>query len=168
MGYTTLTGGMNLVIPDTQEENWGPTLRTSTWDKINVHTHTGSPDGNKIPAGGIELNAIGKSQLSKNVALTQQSVAASGATTTVNWNNGNKCVLTLTADTTLTLTNPIEGGQYLLQIIQDATTRVITWPANVKFAGSVEPSQFLEVSLKGLVVLEFDGTNYYCNWDINY
>jgi len=168
MGYTTLTGGLELVIPDSGEENWGPTLRTATWDKINNHKHTGSGDGDKIPASGLEANSIGKNQISKNLAFNQQSVVASSANTTIDFNNGQKVVLTLNADTTLILTSPIEGAEYIIHIIQDTTVRTITWPSNVKFSGSVEPTQFMEPSARGLVIMQFDGSNYYCNWDINY
>ena len=65
----------------------------------------------------------------------------SGATKTIDWNAGNEHTLTLTAACTLTLSNPVDGGRYVLLLIQDGTgSRVPTFPASVLWAGGTVPT----------------------------
>jgi hypothetical protein len=114
---------------------------------------------------------VDKSLLSKNLALWQQNVAAAGGGATINWNNGNTCILDQSAATgtvTLTLTNPIEGALYRIVISQGATFRDITWPASVKFPQGQLPILTQTASAKDKVELYYDGTNYYADWQVDY
>ena len=65
----------------------------------------------------------------------------STAAATIDWNNSQKQVITLTADTTLTFTDPAVGvGNFQLRIVQDATGGWdITWPGNVKWPRATKP-----------------------------
>lgn len=170
MGFETLTGGLALVIPTSGTRNWGTVLRNSTWVKINNHDHTGGGQGNQIPTAGIEDNAVTNDKLSKNLALTQATtLAPTGTTETIDWNLGNKQILDLssaTGNVTLTLSNPITGASYRVKIVQGVTVRTIVWPADVKFQGGEEPTQFQDASDVAIVNLDYDGTNYYANWEI--
>ena len=57
----------------------------------------------------------------------------SGASKTIDWNDGDQQQLTVNANTTLTFTNSIAGRTYFLFILQDATgNRSIALPATVR------------------------------------
>ena len=65
----------------------------------------------------------------------------SGSAQTIDWLAGEEYALTLTADCTLTFSNPIDGGRYVLVLQQDATGGwTVTWPASVVWAGGVAPT----------------------------
>ena len=180
MAFETLSGGLQLVIPTNGTRNWGTVLRNSTWTKINNHNHTGSGQGVQIPTGGIADDAINEDKILDNV-ITKQSLSQNldqtqaatltpaGTTETVDFNTGNKQILDLSSasgNVTLTLNNPLEGAAYRIKIIQGVTPRVLTWPANVKFPGGEEPSQFQPASDVGVVYLDYDGTDFLANWEI--
>jgi len=170
MPYETLTGGLELVLPTNSTKNWGTVLKNSTWKKINDHAHTGSGDGNKLTSNAFQDNIIGKSQLAKNIGYEQQTLIPTGTTETIDWDLGLKVILDLsstTGDVTLTLSNPIEGADYRIKIVQNATKRVITWPASVLWPQGEEPSQYSENSWVDMVYLEYDGTNYLGKWELN-
>ena len=85
------------------------------------------------------------------------------ATSSINWQNGNKQSLTLTADTTLTFTDPAGPCNLVLKIVQDSTGGWnVTFPSNVKFENGVtvdlssDPGNSVRI-----VSLYFDGTDYY-------
>ena len=65
----------------------------------------------------------------------------SGGAATVDWNGGNEHYLSLTADATLTFSNPKGGGRYVLALQQDATgSRTVTWPVTVLWSGGTAPT----------------------------
>jgi len=171
MAFETLTGGLTLVIPTSGTTNWGTIIKIPTWQKINDHSHTGSPDGNQIPAAGIVANAIGQGQLAINLALTQAATLTPvGTTETIDWNTGNKQVLDLssaTGNVTLTLNNPISGASYRIKVIQGATSRLIVWPSNVKWPQGEEFTQFHDINTINMVWLDYDGTDYLVRWELD-
>lgn len=172
MSYETLTGGLELVIPNTGTTNWGAILRNQTWVKINNHTHTGGGDGNLLTGSAFADNSIGTIKLVKNLALSvAPAVTVVGGVNTaiVDWNNGNKVTVDATAAdgvVTPTLGNPVDGAQYRLIILQGATPQVWAWPANVKWPGGEEPTQFSEASEEIMIIFEYDGANFIGTWEI--
>lgn len=65
----------------------------------------------------------------------------SGASITLDWNNSNEQLLTLTDDAVVTLDNPRDGGRYVLLLKQDGTGGwVPTLPANVLWPGGTPPT----------------------------
>lgn len=69
--------------------------------------------------------------------------AASGAAATVDLANGNVHKVTLTANCTLTLAGALSGVhcELKLLLVQDATgSRLVTWPASVKWPGGTAPT----------------------------
>ena len=60
----------------------------------------------------------------------------------VDWADGNVQAITLVADiATLTFSNEIEGGLYLLVLTQDGTGGwTVAWPANVVWPAATEPT----------------------------
>jgi len=171
MGYETLTGGLELVIPTSGTTNWATVLKNSTWQKINDHQHTGGGDGNKLTGASFTDFSIGKTQLEKNFALTQQTKTPTGSTETIDWDDGSKVILDLssaTADVALTINNPIEGGCYRIEVVQGATKRIVAWPASVQFPQGEEPSQYMEINTRNLVKLDYDGTQYLATWELDF
>ena len=94
------------------------------------------------------------------VYSTRNAIGNSGATKTINWNDGNVQTITLTADCTLTFSNPKAGAVYQLLITQAATTKAITWPT-IKWVGGAAPTLTATAAAKDLVTLLYDGTSYY-------
>jgi hypothetical protein len=80
----------------------------------------------------------------------------SGTSKTINWNDGNTQILTLTGNCTLTLSNPQAGGRYLLILIQDGTgSRTVTWPSTVKWSNATAPTLTTAASSVDLVTLAY-------------
>lgn len=78
----------------------------------------------------------------------------SGAAKTIDWDLGNEHLLTLTDDVALTLSNPEDGGRYVLVLLQDGTGgRVPSFPASVKWAGGTPPTITPTASRYDLITL---------------
>lgn len=192
MPYSTLSLGLTLTIPTNGTRNWASTLYATTWTKISNHTHTGSGDGNKmvtasytdlsvttgkianqaITSGKVADYAITKTQLSKNLGLHQAAtLTPSGTTQTVDWANGNIQKLDLssaTGNVTLTLSNPVEGAFYRLLIIQGASPLDVIFPGTCKWPQGQSPIFSTGASEVDSVILYFDGTSYFADWELNY
>jgi len=125
--------------------------------------------GISVQAGGVSVVAGGIAVTAGNLALAagqgysaQVDAGNSGAAKTIDWNSGNSQKLTLTANCTLTLSNPQAGAHYLLRIAQDATgSRTITWPAAVHWSGGTAPTLTTTASKVDLIALYYDGATYF-------
>lgn len=107
-------------------------------------------------------------------AFTQQYYAtrvdvAYSATPTFNWNSSNVQSMTLTGNiTSLTLSNPGDGGRYILILIQDATGgRTVAWPASVKWPGGTAPT-LSGANKIDVISLIWNGTSYFGSVGLNY
>lgn len=66
------------------------------------------------------------------------SAGNSGASKTINWNDGDQQLLTITANTTLSFSNIVAGRNYILYLVQDATgNRTITLPSTVRASNNL-------------------------------
>jgi len=93
----------------------------------------------------------------------------SGASFTVNWNNGQHQSITLTANCTFTFTAPAGPGSFILKVLQDATgSRTATWPATVEWSGGASPTLTTTASAKDLIAFYYDGTNYHGQFSGDY
>jgi len=93
----------------------------------------------------------------------------SGSSKTVDWNNGQKQMITLTGDCTFTFTDPPGPCNLILRMVQDATGgRDPSWPASVKWVGSAEPTWSSGNGDIDIVSFYFDGTNYYAAAGLNF
>ena len=102
-------------------------------------------------------------------------IGATAGTVAIDWNNSNTQKVTMTGNiTSLTLSNPIQGGVYSLIVEQgNASTNAITWPLGaIKWPGGTPPS--LTTGATGntdIVSLIYDpagGTAYYGNSNANF
>jgi hypothetical protein len=65
----------------------------------------------------------------------------SGAALAINWNDGIQQRVTLTANVTITLSNPHAGGRYLLVLTQGSgAPYTVSWPMAVQWAGGMAPT----------------------------
>jgi hypothetical protein len=84
---------------------------------------------------------------------------------TISWDASANQVtsVTLAGDRTFAApTNMVDGGVYVLTVIQDATgTRVPSWNAVFKFAAATAPTLTTTASAKDILVFLSDGTNMY-------
>ena len=98
-----------------------------------------------------------------SVSSNQYCSARYAASVSVNWNNGNVQAITLSNDSnSITLSNPVAGGRYLLELKQPASgaAGTVTWPASVKWSGGTAPTLTATNGQTDLVALFYNGTNY--------
>jgi hypothetical protein len=96
-----------------------------------------------------------------------------GATTIWNYaTQGTEAKVTLTGNTTLSLTNLPAGVAYLtLEVVQDATgSRTLTLPAGTKVIGGGAGAVTLTTTgaARDLLTFRWDGTTLFCNYGKNY
>jgi hypothetical protein len=102
---------------------------------------------------------------------TLNNVGNSSTAVTVNWNDSNIQLVTLTGNATLTFTNPASGGRYVLIVKQDATgSRTVTWPAAVLWSGGSAPTLTTTASKVDVISFLYDNVNskYYAGSTLNY
>ncbi len=86
----------------------------------------------------------------------------SGATATIDWNDGNKQKIVLTADCVLSFTHPFGAATVTLKVQQGPVgSRLATWPPSVKWPGGTAPT--LTTTPYATDVIEFyhDGLSYH-------
>ena len=87
---------------------------------------------------------------------------------TIDWTVSNKAKCTATGAATLTFTAPAGPTNLVLKVIQDATgSRVITWPATVKWGGGSAPTLSTAASAVDIIAFYYDGTNYHGSYTLN-
>lgn len=95
----------------------------------------------------------------------------SAGAATVDWNAGTEHYISLTAATTLTFSNPVAGGRYVLLLKQDATgSRTVTWPASVLWSGGTAPTLTTTASKTDLFTFLYSGalSKYIGNYALNF
>ena len=114
-------------------------------------------DTTKLPlAGGtlsgavVAADQIISRAVFKDYGETAVTNATSGATETLDLESGNVFDLTLTANCTITLSNPPASGtsgSFTLILRQDGTgSRTVTWPASVDWASATAPTLTTDAS----------------------
>lgn len=127
---------------DTLELEAGAGILLSTTpasDKVTIETDV---DQQFDHVGiGTAPDASARLLVDGQMASLTEDKGSSGASLTVNWNDGNTQLITLTANCTLTFSNPKDGGRYLLLLEQDGTgSRTVTWPSSVKWKQGTAPT----------------------------
>lgn len=96
----------------------------------------------------------------------------SGTSKTIDWDSKAwaRHELTLTGNVTLTLSNPVDGGCYVLLIKSGAGSFTVTWPGSVLWPSGVAPVITTTPSKVDLVTLIWDATasKYYGSFNQNY
>lgn len=96
-------------------------------------------------------------------ALRNATSLTAGGTNALDLGLANYFVLTCGAgNTTLTFSNITDGATYTFSIVQDSGgSRLITWPATVKFTGGSGPTLSTGASKRDNLRFVSDGTNLY-------
>jgi len=115
-----------------------------------------------VSGGDNEVNRVKFKDISETVVT-----ANSGATYTIDLENGNVFKITLTANCTLTFSNPPATGNYgsfRLELIQDGTgSRTATVPASVDWPNGTAPT-LTTTATTGKDVLFFETTDAGTTW----
>jgi len=114
-------------------------------------------------------------QIGSSAGATPNTETPSGTTETIDWDNGNYQILDLesaSSNVTLTLSNPVAGFAYFIEIRQDSTTPLdVIFPSSVKFAGETAPYT-LDVSTGANAVdavsLAWNGSEYIASFSQNH
>jgi len=118
----------------------------------SVGTLTGLTMGGTVDAA----DQIVQKPVLKDVGETCVANGTSGATDTIDLQDGNVHNVTLTANCTFTFSNPPASGTsgtFTLFLNQDATgSRTVTWPGSVKWAGGTAPTLTTTASRTDILV----------------
>jgi hypothetical protein len=124
---------------------------------------------------GITTERVNTTHVQSLVAYGQgasklNSIASGATAATINWDDGNNQKIDLSSSiTSLTLSNPIEGGNYMLEIVQGGVgSYTITWPASIKWQNATSPTLSTAVGKIDVVSFFYDGTNYLGTFALNF
>ena len=91
-----------------------------------------------------------------------------GATTSINWNNGNVQTRTLAASETFTFANPNNGATYILVIKQAAAgSYTITWPT-ISWLGGAPPTMTATANKTDIYTFVYANSTYYGSYAQNF
>jgi len=156
-GTVAMTSGLAAYLPLAGGDVTGAITTNSTFDGVDIATRdavltsTTTTAGAALPkAGGTLTGAIdaGDQIISKavfkDVGETLVTNGTSGSAATIDLENGNFYKITLTANCTLTFSNPPASGtagSFTLFLVQDGTgSRTVTWPGTVDWSAATAPT----------------------------
>jgi hypothetical protein len=188
-----LTEGVTITVPNTATatlESLIPPPSVVTVEGFNFLALGDAPDTYEDQAGkavvvnddesGLEfadVALLSGAAFSGNVTFNGQTAAAlndagnSGTAKTINWNDSNKQLVTLTGNVTFTFTSPLSGASYTLLLKQDGTgPRLATWPASVLWPGGTAPTLSTAAGKVDVVTFVYDDVDgkYYGGFSIGY
>jgi hypothetical protein len=103
-----------------------------------------------------------------HIEPSETSNSASTSATTIDLSAAAAQSITLSSNTTLTLSNPQVGGAYVLRIVQGSSSYTVAWPASVLWSGGTTPVITTTNAYTDVVNLYWDGTFYYGTISQNY
>ena len=156
-GTVAMTSGLAAYLPLAGGAVTGAITTNSTFDGVDIATRdavltsTTTTANAALPkAGGTLSGAVdaGDQIISKavfkDVGETLVTNGTSGAAATIDLENGNFYKITLTANCTLTFSNPPASGtagSFTLFLVQDGTgSRTVTWPGTVDWSAATAPT----------------------------
>jgi hypothetical protein len=94
----------------------------------------------------------------------------SSASVAFDWSSGNEHKAVLSTDSTVSFSNAVVGGRYVVLLKQDSTgSRVVTWPVAVLWPnGGGAPTLSTTGSKTDLFTFFYDGTNYFGNYSLTH
>jgi hypothetical protein len=145
---TTIAADTGAVIPEALEIAAGIIFEIAASARVEI---TGPVNLVTVP-----LNDQGSSDTSKTINL--QSLPF------------GRHRLTMTGNCTLTLSNPLDGGVYVILLRTDAGSFTMAWPASVLWPGGTAPVITVTASKVDLVTLIYDSNSgkYYGSFNQNY
>lgn len=114
-----------------------------------------------LTAGNLTLTSGNLRLVDGQAAITRFDAGNSSTAKTIDWNDGNMQKVVMTGNCTFTFSNPVTGGSYMLECLQDAGgSKTATWPSTVKWEGGSNPTLTTTGSRKDVFVFTWNGTNY--------
>jgi hypothetical protein len=94
----------------------------------------------------------------------------SSASVAFDWSSGNEHKAVLSTASTISFSNAVVGGRYVVLLKQDSTgSRVVTWPVAVLWPnGGGAPTLSTTGSKTDLFTFFYDGTNYFGNYSLTH
>jgi hypothetical protein len=152
---------------------------------IGIVTVAGNTTGEKIDGSNttllgalqsVSLFNDGSNWWKSTVSASAGGAAAlindgnSGASKTIDWNLGTGHLLTLTANCTLSFSNPSDGARFLLLLNSGAGEFLVTWPANVKWGFGGQPLNSQTPSKTDMFTMVYDGgaNSFYMSYSLGY
>lgn len=90
---------------------------------------------------GIAADASAKLLIDGQYGSATNDAGNSSTAITIDWDDGNTQLVTMTGDCTFTLSNPKDGFRYLLVLEQDGSgNHTVTWPSSVKWQAGTAPT----------------------------
>ena len=136
----------------------------STWKYVaQVPIATSTYTINVADDSLVTAAPIGNTTAGKIIGATSAPIypnGNSGSAITVDYLNGNKQSLVVTADCTITLSQVPAGGFLKLFLKNDgsATQYTLTWPSNIKWAGGAAAPALSISGALDIIAFDFDGT----------
>jgi len=95
--------------------------------------------------------------------FTLHSNGNTGSTITIDWNDGSKQDMTVTANCTVSFTAPASGaGNFVIKVVQDGTGgRTLAWPAAVKWPGGTEPTLSTDAGAVDVFTFFYDSASWF-------
>ena len=171
INFGSLANGQGLVYDGSEWTNMDIATQ-SELDGVSgtLNTHVGDSSIHftqaEISISTSQINDFNTSDITVNSLTSNTTIVYDSeyaASSSLNWNNGNKQSITLTTDTTLTFTNPSGATNLVLKVVQDSVGgHSITFPSSVKWEGGNAPDTSSDSgNAIRIFTFYFDGTNYF-------
>ncbi len=146
---TYLDSDGNFSTPSVGGDVFGPSSSTD-----NAFARFDGTTGKLLQdSSGATLDDSGRAVF-KTIRIPLFDAGNSGTSKTLDFNDSNEQLLTLTGNVTLTLSNPTDGGRYVIVLAQDGTGgRTVAWPAAVKWPAGTTPTITATASKYDLITL---------------
>jgi hypothetical protein len=117
--------------------------------------------GDQLNNTGITIDDNDKVTGAKTICFGEYNNGDSGTTKTIDWGNGQKQRITLTANCTISFTAPDQSGSFILKIIQNATGGwSVTW-STAKHPGTAADISALTANQYTIASVYYDGAGNY-------
>jgi len=143
--WDTPTAGTGDVVGPASSTDEAVALFNGTTGKVIKNSvvvvgTTGAVTG--ITSAGINGSLVAQTKLTVTgqLNIVPSNHSAAGATETIDFAVSNEHTVILDENVTLTLSNPVDGGRYVLIFIQDSSGgNTVTWPATVRWPAGTAP-----------------------------
>ena len=144
-------------------------LNAPTSSTDNAIARFDGTGGTAVQNSGITIDDNNVMAVPSQYYSAKYDAGNSSTALTINWNNGNCQIVTLTDNCTLTFSNPQAGGRYLLELLQDATgSRLVTFSATVKWSGSTATTLTTTAGRTDIITFFYNGTSYAVTSTLNF
>ncbi len=117
---------------------------------------------------GSGLSLSGNTLTGSGGGASEQTITITSSATTVDFASGTLVYATLSASTELTLVSASKGT-FVMNLTQDSVgNRIITWPATVKWSGSIPPTLTSTALRTDVINFIYDGTFFYGTYALNF